>query len=111
MIFLKILKNTTQIKKVKRLIAIKSLDPSNKLKQIEGTFPQNLMNDLVRAKSKGTVELQDIIKKDDLNYTSKRGKTYSFSKYLLPIVFLRHIHEGNLPIEGVDSKQSSFLMN
>ena len=29
----------------------------------------------------------DIIKKDDLNYKSKCWKTYSFGKYLLPIVF------------------------
>ena len=28
--------------------AIKSLDPSNKLKQMKGIFPQNLMNDLIR---------------------------------------------------------------
>ena len=45
------------------------------------------MNDLLRAKLKEIVELQDIIKKDYLNYKSKRGKTYNFSKYLLPIVF------------------------
>ena len=25
--------------------------------------------------------LQDIIKKDNLNYKSKRGKTYNFGKY------------------------------
>ena len=66
---------------------INSLDPSNKLKQIESIFPQNLMNDLTRAKLKEIVELNDIIKKDDLNYKSKRRKTYNFSKYSLPIVF------------------------
>ena len=60
----------------KQVVVIKSLGPSNKLKQI----PRNLMNDLIRSKLKGTVELQDIIKKDDLNYKSKRGKTYNFSK-------------------------------
>ena len=32
------------------------------------------MNDLIRAKLKEIVKLQDIIKKDDLNYKSKRGK-------------------------------------
>ena len=33
-------------------------------------------------------KLQDIIKKDDLNYKSKmKKKTYNFGKYLLPIVF------------------------
>ena len=60
----------------KQVVVIKYLGPSNKLKQI----PQNLMNDLIRSKLKGTVELQDIIKKDDLNYKSKCGKTYNFSK-------------------------------
>ena len=32
------------------------------------------MNDLICAKLKEIVELQGIIKKDDLNYKSKRGK-------------------------------------
>ena len=48
----------------KQVGAIKSLDLSNKkdeLKQIEGMFPQNSMNDLVRAKVKEIVKLQDII--------------------------------------------------
>ena len=49
--------------------AIKSLYCSNKLKQIECIFSQNLMNDLICAKLREFVELQDI-KKDDLNYKS-----------------------------------------
>ena len=40
--------------------AIKSLDSPNKLKQIEGTVPKNLMNDLICVKLKEIVELQDI---------------------------------------------------
>ena len=36
------------------------------------------MNDLVLAKLKEIVELQDI-KKDDLNYKPRRGKTYNLS--------------------------------
>ena len=71
----------------KQVDPIKPLDLSNNLKQIEGIFPQNLMNDLIRAKLKEIAEFQDIFKKDDLNYKSKRGKTYNFSKYSLPIVF------------------------
>ena len=71
----------------KQVDVIKSLDPSNKLIQIEGIFPKNVMNYLIRAKLKEIVELQDIIKKDDLNYKSKCRKTYNFSKYSLPIVF------------------------
>ena len=42
------------------------------------------MNGLIRAKE--ILNLQDI-KKDNLNYKSKRGKTYNFGKYSLPIVF------------------------
>ena len=42
------------------------------------------MNDLIRVKLKGIVKLQDI-KKDDLNYKSKGGKTYNFGKYSIPI--------------------------
>ena len=72
-----------------QVVAIKSLDPSNRLKRIEGIFPQKLMNDLIRDKLKESIELKDFIKKDDLNYISKRGKTYKFSKYSLLIVFLK----------------------
>ena len=49
-----------------------------------------------------------LLKKDDLNYKSKRGKTYNFSKYVLPIVFLRGIHDGHSSIEGAHHKQSNF---
>ena len=66
------------------------------------------MNDLIRAMLKEIIALQDANKKDDLDYKSKRGKTYSFSKYSLPIVFLRDIHEGQLSIEGADNTQSNF---
>ena len=51
------------------------------------------MNDLIRTKLKEIVKLQDVIKKNDLNYKSKRGKTYNFGKYSLPIFFLREIHD------------------
>ena len=70
----------------KQVGTIKPLDLFNKLKRLESIFPQNLMNDLIRAKLKEIVDLQDIIK-EDLNHKSKRGKSYNFSKYSLPIVF------------------------
>ena len=54
------------------------------------------------------VELQNIIKKDDLNYKSKCRKTCNFSKHSLSIAFLRDKHEGYLSIEGADDKQSNF---
>ena len=34
----------------KQVCSVKSLDPSNKLKRIEGIFPQHLMNYLICAK-------------------------------------------------------------
>ena len=46
-------------------------------------FPQNLMNDLVRVKLEEIVNLQDIIKKDDLNYQPKRGKIIFVNIYYL----------------------------
>ena len=39
------------------------------------------MNDLIHAKLKEINKLQDVIKKDDINYKSKRKKTYNFGKY------------------------------
>ena len=49
------------------------------------------MNDLIRDKLKETVNLQDIIKKDNLSYKSKSRKVYNFSEYSLLVVFLRDI--------------------
>ena len=66
----------TEKQREKKIDILKSLDP--KLEQIEGVFSQNLMNDLIHANIKEMVELQNVIKKDDLNYKSKRGKTYIF---------------------------------
>ena len=62
-------------------------------------FPQNLTNDLIRTKLKKL--LQGIIKNDDLNYKSKREKTYNFGKY-----FLRDIHEGYLSIKTLNQHQN-----
>ena len=46
------------------------------------------MNYLIITKLKKIVELQDIIKNNDLNYKSKRGKAYSFGQYSLPVLML-----------------------
>ena len=45
------------------------------------------MNDLIRDKLKQIVNFQDIIITVDLNYKSKRVKTYNVGKYSLYIVF------------------------
>ena len=54
------------------------------------------MNELIRVKLKKIVNLQDIIKKDELNFKSKHEKTFNFGKYSLPVAFLRGIHDGYL---------------
>ena len=45
------------------------------------------MNHLVHAKLKETVNLEDIIKIDELHYKSNCRKVYNFIEYSLPIVF------------------------
>ena len=67
------------------------------------------MNDLIRAKFKEIIELQDIVKKDDLNYKSKRGKPIILVN-IHHLFFLRDIDEGQLSIIKADNnnKQSIF---
>ena len=45
------------------------------------------MNDLICDKLKEIVNLQNIIRTDNLRYKSKSRKVYNFSEYSLPIVF------------------------
>ena len=61
---------------------------------------------MIRGKLKEIFKLQDIIKKYDLNYKSKREKI----KILINIhyCFLRDINEGYLSTEKADNKQSHF---
>ena len=75
----------------------------DELKQIQGIFPQHLMNDLICVKTKEIIKLKDIIKKDDLNYKSKLRKNSTYC-------FLRDIHEGYLSLENADHKQSNFAV-
>ena len=61
----------------KQVGAIRTLKLSNKkdeLKQIEGLFPQTLMNNLIFLKLKKIINLHDIIKTDKLYYKSKHRK-------------------------------------
>ena len=63
--------------KQKQFRALRSTDLSNKkdeVKQIEGIFPKNMLNDLIVNKSKEIVTLQDITNTHDLHYKSKRRK-------------------------------------
>ena len=66
------------------------------------------MSDLIHEKLKKIVNLQDIIKTDELHYKSKRKKVYNFSEYSLPITFLRDIHEGYLSLEDGDEERNNF---
>ena len=55
-------------------LILKSLDLSNKkdeFKKINGIFPQNLINYLIRDRLIDIVNLEDIIKTDNLCYKSK----------------------------------------
>ena len=89
---------------------LKFLNLSNKineLKRIDGIFSKNLLNDLIIDKFKKVIQLQDIIKIDNLNYKSNRKQTYNFGKYSLP-TFLRDIQEGYLSWKDADNGQSKF---
>ena len=77
----------------KQLDAIKSLEISNKkeeLKEIESIFPQNLANNLICAKLREIVKLQNILPKNDLNYKSKRGTTYKFMVNMVNVMVNIH---------------------
>ena len=54
---------------------------------MESIIPKNLLNDLIIYQLKKIIQLQNIIKSDELDYKSVSGETYNFSKYSLPIVF------------------------
>ena len=51
---------------------------------------------------------QILLKQYYLNHKSKCEKTYNFSTYLLPIAFIRDIHEEYLSLEDADNKHSNF---
>ena len=70
-------------------------------KTIEGIFPQNLMDDLIRAKLKEIDKLQDVVKLDDLSYKSKREKT----------CFSRNINEVYLSLENSILSKVILLLN
>ena len=65
------------------------------------------MNNLIIDKLKVIKQLQSLIKLNELGYrTKKSGRNFDFSKYSLPVVFLRDIHEGVLEIKDADKEQS-----
>ena len=73
---------------------MKSLNLSNKIeefKQTESIFPRNQLSDLIIDKLREIMQLQSNIKLDNLEYTTKRGKRYNFSRYST-FCFLRGIY-------------------
>ena len=60
-------------------------------------------------KLKEIEQLQNNIKLEDLDYTTKRGKKYGFSKYSLAIAFSRDLYEGNLSLEDAHKEQSDLV--
>ena len=61
-------------KQADALKALNLFNKTNELKQIEVIFPKNLLNYLIFYKLREIVQLQDIIKSNDMDYTSKCGK-------------------------------------
>ena len=79
-------------------------DKANELKQTEGIFPKNLLNDLIHDELKNIIDLQDSIELDKLDY-----KNYDFNKISLLVRFLRDIYTKKLSIEHADNKQSDLF--
>lgn len=68
------------------------------------------MNDLISDRLKNT-SLQDSIELNKLDYESKRGKKYDFSKILFRIIFLRDIHKNVLSIKVEIMNKVTYLKN
>ena len=97
--------NLSQLKELTKFIysylgktlddALKSLNISNirddKLKQIESIFSKNKLTNMITSWALELIKLQNNIKTDELGYKSASGVIYKFSKYSLPIVFMRDI--------------------
>ena len=69
------------------------------------------MNHLGGARLKEIVNLQDIIKTDELHFEAKRRKVYNFNEYFIAYCFLRDKHEGHISLEDAHDKQSNFDAN
>ena len=50
------------------------------------------------------MQLQNIVKLNELDYKANSAKNYNFSKYLVPIIFLRGIHKRNLTLKDADEE-------
>ena len=92
-------------KQVDALKSLKRPNKTDKLRQIDSIFPKKKqLNHLIIDGPKEIIQLQNNVKLDDLEYTPKRGKCDNCSRYSLPIVFLRDMHEGNLSLEDAQKE-------
>ena len=66
------------------------------------------MNDLIHVKLKKIVNLQDIIKKDNLYYKPKSRKDCNFTEYSLAIVILRDLSKENFSLKYANDEQNNF---
>ena len=73
---------------------------TNELKQIEGKFKKNLLDDLITFRLKEVIRFQDIFKSNELDYKSKCGITYNVSKYSSLKDFLRYMFERILTLRS-----------
>ena len=90
-------------KQKKHIDPLKSIDLYNKkyeLKQNEDTFPQNLMNNLIRDKLKEIANLQDNIKTDNRRYKSKSTKVYNLNE--IGLLFFNPKMAGRINLTGVN---------
>ena len=63
---------------------------------------------MIRDNLKEIVNLQHIIKTDNLIYKSRSRKIYNFNEYSLSVPFLRDIYEGYLSLKDPYDEQSNF---
>ena len=81
-----------------------SFDKTNKLKQIENVFLQNIVKKMIIDRLKKFFDLQNNIKLGNLCY-----KNYDFDKVPLPCIFSRDIYKNNLTIGNADNEQSDLF--
>ena len=80
----------------------KPFNKTDDLKETEGIFPKKLLNSLIIYKLQDIIELEDIIKTNEVNHKSELGKTYNFSK-------LSDVHKRKLILGEIDNKQSKLV--
>lgn len=79
------------------------------LKQFEEVFPECQLNNLIIGRLKEIAEIESSIELGYVNYSTS-GDNYKFNKYLLPVVLLRDLHDGNLALKDANVEQRMFAV-